>query len=372
MRIVLLGASGNAGRRIAMLLGPGLASHDEVVLAGRDREKLAATRAVVHGPAATTTAVVDATRPAEVRGLVAGADLVVVTVSRPDLVGGLARTVLDAGADWFDTLLSTQAKWDAWRVLGPEIERRGNCFVTDGGFHPGLPATMVRWAASQLDELTEADVVGAMRLDWLADTLADSTVAEMVDEFADFDMTSWIDGARRRVRWSQCPTVDFGPPIGRKTCVPMPLVEMDALPALFPSLWRCGFYIGGFSPAMDYLALPVLTLMGKVPALRQATIKATRWSMGRLASYPPPHRLVVRLDARGRRNGTPSTATVRVAGGDAYLLTAAPAVACIRGMLDGTLRKPGLHLQAHLVDPAPFLADLAGFGLEVETRVGPG
>lgn len=372
MRIVLLGASGNAGRRIAALLGPGLASHDEVVLAGRDREKLSATRGIIRGPAEVSTAVVDATRPAEVRSLVVGADLVVVTVSRPDLVGGLARAVLEAGADWFDTLLSTRAKWDAWRVLGPEIERRGSCFVTDGGFHPGLPAAMVRWAASRLDELTEADVLGAMRLDWLADTLADSTVAEMVDEFADFEMTSWIDGRRRKVRWSQCPTVDFGPPIGEKTCAPMPLVEMDALPAMFPGLRRCGFYIGGFSPAMDYLALPVLTVMGKVPALREATIKATRWSMGRLASYPPPHRLVVRLDAKGQLNATPATASIVVAGDDGYLLTAAPAVACIRRVLDGTIRAPGLHMQAHLVDPDPFLADLAGFGLEVETRIGRG
>lgn len=367
MKVVLLGASGNAGREIARLLVPSLASEDEVVLAGRDPGKLSVTRAVVSGPARVSVAVVDVTRGAEVGDAVAGADLVVVTVSRPDLVGELARTVLDAGADWFDTLLSTEAKWEALRALEPEILGSGRCFVTDGGFHPGLPAALVRWAGGQLDELIEADVVGAMRMDWRADTLADSTVSEMVGEFTHFDMTTWVDGERRKLRWSQCPTIDFGPPIGRKTCVPMPLVEMDALPEMFPGLRRSGFYIGGFSPAMDYVALPVLMAMSEVPALRPATIRLTRWSMRRLASYPPPHRLVVRLDARGQRQGRPATATVSVGGDDGYLLTAAPAVSCIRGMLDGSIRRPGLHLQAHLVDPEPLLADLRAFGLQVET-----
>lgn len=151
----------------------------------------------------------------------------------------------------------------------------------------------------------------------------------------------------------------------------MPLVEMDALPSMFPGLRRCGFCIGGFSPAMDYVALPILMVMSKVTALRWATIGLTRWSMGRLASYPPPHRLVVRLDARGQRNRVPATATVSVGGDDGYLLTAAPAVSCIHRMLDGSIRSPGLHLQAHLVDPEFLLADLSAFGLVVETRIEP-
>jgi saccharopine dehydrogenase (NAD+, L-lysine-forming) len=370
MRVVMLGASGNAGREIAVLLAPGLAAGDELVLAGRDPAKLRRTREAVAGPAQVGTASVDATDAAAVRALVTGADLVVVTVSRPDLVGDLARIVLDAGADWFDTLLSTPTKLKALRALSGEVRGRGRCFVTDGGFHPGVPAALVRWAAGQLDEPVEADVVAAMRMDWRAATLADSTVAEMLEEFTDFDLVAWVDGRPRRLRWQECPRVDFGPPIGVKSCVPMPLAEMDALPRLYPGLRRCGFYIGGFGFAMDYLALPVLMAMAKAPRLRPATHRLARWSFARLASSPPPHRLVLRLDARGTRAGAPATASVSVSGDDGYLLTAAPAVACLRGMLDGSLRRPGLHLQAHLVEPEGFLRDLAGLGLTVETAVG--
>lgn len=366
-RIVALGASGNAGREIAVLLGPGLTVSDELVLAGRDPAKLARTAEAVVSPATVTTAQVDVADQDGVRELVAGANLVVVTASRPDLVADLARIVLDAGADWFDTMLSTPKKLAPLRALSGEITDRRCCFVTDGGFHPGLPAVLVRWAAGRLDQLVEADVLAAMRMDWQVDTLADSTVAEMIDEFTNFDLLAWVDGQRRRVRMRECPTLDFGPPIGTKACVPMPLAEMGALPELYPDLRRCGFYVGGFSPAMDYLALPVLMAMARIRALRPAALRFGRWSVRWLASYPPPHRLVVRLDAVGIRDARAATASVLVQGEDGYLLTAAPAVACLRGILDGSIRRPGLHSQAHLVDPEPFLRDLAALGLNVRT-----
>jgi saccharopine dehydrogenase (NAD+, L-lysine-forming) len=369
MRIVAIGASGNAGRAISNLLAPGLAAGDELVLAGRNTERLDRARSEITADAKVSTAVVDVADTAGIRALVAGADLVIVTASRPDLVGSLAREVLDAGADWFDTLLSSPAKLAALRALEPEITAAGRCFVTDGGFHPGLPAVLVRWAAEQLDEVVEGDVMGGMRIDWQADTVAESTIEEMLEEFTHFDLSAWIDGERRAVRWAECPTVDFGEPIGRKLTVPMPLAEMDELPVRYPSLRRCGFYICGFGPAMDFLVLPILMVMGRIRWLRRPAIRLTRWSMRRLASSPPPHRLVVQTEVVGQRSGRVATASAKVSGVDGYLLTAAPAVACLRRVLDGETRIPGLHLQAHLVPPGPFLADLAVFGLNVETSV---
>ncbi|HQY99122.1 MAG TPA: saccharopine dehydrogenase NADP-binding domain-containing protein [Propionicimonas sp.] len=369
MRIVLLGASGNAGREIARLLSPSLGAGDQLVLAGRDPGRLAATAAVVSGPAAVLIEQVDATVDEEVRRLVAGATLVVVTASVPERIGALARMVAEAGADWMDTLLSSPAKLAALRALEPELRANGCCFVTDGGFHPGLPAAMVRWAGGRLDDLETADVYGGMRLDWRAETLAGSTVAEMLHEFDHFDLVTWIDGTNRKLKMSECPKVDFGPPIGAKTCVPMPLAEMDLLPKLYPTLNRSGFYIAGFSPAMDYVALPILMAMLKVPALHPLAARFTRWSFRRLASYPPPHRMVLRLDATGLLDGSPATASIEVAGDDGYFMTAAPVVACLRRLLDGSVRLPGLWLQAHVVPAETYFADLADLGLAVTTEL---
>lgn len=376
MRIVALGASGHAGRAIVELLAPRLRAGDELVLAGRDAARLGSARDALLGatPAVVSTATVDVEDLPAVRELVAGARLVIVTVSRPDLVGRLARIVLDAGADWVDTMLSTPGKHAELKALASEIEFRGRRFVTDGGFHPGLPAVLVRWAAGRLDEIVDADVYAGLRTDWHADTVADSTVAEMLDEFADFDMVAFVDGTRRRLRWSECPSVDFGPPIGRQTCVPTALTELDALPARYPSLRRCGFYISGFGPAMDYLALPVIMALSKVRLLRRPTIRLTRWSMGRLATSPPPHRLVLRLTASGIVDGRPTTAEISVSGEDGYRLTAAPVVACLSQLREAASggAAPGLYLLAHVVDPEPFLDDLVALGLEVFREVSTG
>jgi saccharopine dehydrogenase (NAD+, L-lysine-forming) len=369
MRIVILGASGNAGREIARLLTPTLTADDEVVLAGRSRERLALTAGQCSGPAAIRVEIADAQDDDAVRRLVAGARLVIVTVSLPERLPALARIVADAGADWFDTLLSTRTKVAALRALEPQLLDDGLCFVTDGGFHPGLPAAMVRWAARRIDALESAVVYGGMRLDWRAETLADSTVTEMLTEFSDFDMVTYVDGAWRALKWSQCPKVDFGPPIGRKDCVPMYLAEMDSLPTDHPTLRRCGFYVGGFSPLMDYLALPVIMGMAKLPALGKVTTSLTRWSFQHLASQRPPHGLAVRLEASGLHAGRPAEVRLEISGDDGYLLTAAPAVSCIRHVLDGSGRRPGLWLQAHLVDPDVLLADLAACGLAVRTEL---
>lgn len=365
MRIVILGASGNAGRAIAGLLGPTLDASDELVLVGRSPGKLAATREAVATPARVSTERVDLADPAATRAALDGAGLVVVTTGRPDLVGPLARAALDAGADWFDTLLSTATKLDALRDLEPRISGSGRCFVTDGGFHPGLPAVLVRRAAEQLDTLESADVMAGLRIDWRAETLADSTVDEMLDEFSSFDMVTWVDGAPHRLRWSQCPRVDFGPPIGSQMVVPMPLAEMDELPERYPGLRRCGFYITGFGPVVDNLVLPVVMVLLKLPRLRPWARRLVRWSLSGIGAVPPPHRLVLLLDATGRRAGEPAGVRVSVAGEDGYLLTAAPAVACLRQMMDPGRRRPGLHLQGHFVEPSMTLAALAGWGLEV-------
>lgn len=53
MRIVMLGASGNAGGTLAALLGPSLVTEDHLVLAGRSLQRLEGTRGRVATAAET-------------------------------------------------------------------------------------------------------------------------------------------------------------------------------------------------------------------------------------------------------------------------------------------------------------------------------
>jgi len=54
---------------------------------------------------------------------------------------------------------------------------------------------------------------------------------------------------------------------------------------------------------------------------------------------------------------------------DSYVITAAPAVACLLPYLEGNLRKPGLWRQATLVEPVRFFEDLARFGVQVKMEI---
>lgn len=368
MRIVVIGASGNAGSAIARLLARELGRDDELVLAGRAPDKLATTASMVDqaaGRPIARTERIDAGDERQIRTLVEGARLVVMTASVPHLVPRLARAAMEAGADWFDTLLSGKVKRDGLRTLAPEISRRGLCFVTDGGFHPGLPAAMVRWAAKQVEHLERAEVFAALRIDWKAGTLAPSTIDELLDEFMAFDMKTLIDGERRILRMTEMPKVDFGEPIGSRFCLPMPLDEMDNLPHIFPSLRTAGFFIAGFHPVMDWGVLPVIMAMNRIPPLRSAAARLLRWSLDRLGGAEPPHALVIRLDAHGRNDGKAVATGMTIRGDDGYFVTAVPAVACIRRMLDGSARRPGLWHQAYLVPPDIYFEDVRSLGLDV-------
>ena len=50
---------------------------------------------------------------------------------------------------------------------------------------------------------------------------------------------------------------------------------------------------------------------------------------------------------------------------DGYLLTAVPVVACLFQYLDGSVRNPGLHFQANVVEPKRFFRDLQMMGIDV-------
>jgi len=56
---------------------------------------------------------------------------------------------------------------------------------------------------------------------------------------------------------------------------------------------------------------------------------------------------------------------VSVAHDDGYAITAIPVVATLLQYLDGSVRKPGLWLMGHVVDPVRLVADMDSLGARV-------
>jgi len=368
-KILVLGGYGTTGTTLSELL---LQYGDaEIVLAGRTREKGEKAAAALNArfPARVTARVADAADAASLARAFDGIDLVAVAASVLVHAGNVAEAALNAGADYFDLLLSAAAKFDALERLRPRIESEGRCFITDGGIHPGLSAAMIRALAPAFGRLERADVGALLRADWNAYAFQIDTIYEFADELKDYRIEALRDGVWTKLAWRDAMrSFDFGPPYGDERCAIMFMEELQRLPEQIPALRDCAFYVSGFNPVVDNVLMPLgVGVMRLSPrTLGRPYARLLAWALRKYGR--PPYGVVWQVEAEGEMAGGAASAGLRLAHPDGYWLTAAAAAACLRQWLDGSLREPGVHLQALAVDPARLLRDLQGMGAQLAGR----
>lgn len=367
-RLVILGGYGNTGLPLARLL---LAATDlHLILAGRSlaRAQAAADQLNAGFPGSRVIgAHADAADARSLRAVFTGVPLVVVASSTAAHAATVAQAALDSGCDYFDLQFSA-AKLAALQALAPALARAGRCFITEGGFHPGLPAVMVRAVAPRFDRLEAARIGSVIKLDWARLQLSDATVEEFVGEFRDFQSQQFKAGRWQPAGWRDLirpTTMDFGRVWGRQPVMPMFLEELRALPEQYPALQAAGFFVGGFNWLVDWLLSPLLVAGLKLAPRRglRPLARLLRWGLNTFSR--PPYGTLLQLEAAGQAGGAPLQVTLTIAHPDGYELTAIAAAACLLQYLDGDLAAPGLWLQGQVVEPRRFLRDLDRLGAEV-------
>ncbi len=364
--ILILGGYGNAGLTIARLL----VSNKQVgiILAGRNGEQ--ARRAAEQLNAEFQTDCVSglqvnaASKESLIRAF-RQVGLVVVASSTIEFTQIVAEAALEAGIDYFDIQIAAAAKHQALEALRERILSSGRCFITDGGYRPGIPAAMVRYAATQIPGLESAPVASVFQVNWKEREFASSTAAEFGDELKSFNRLVLKNGAWQPGKMSEMLKVDFGEPFGHKYCMPMFLEEFRPLPEFIPSLTETGFYSAGFGGVVDYLIVPLVFILLAIAPNRSRKLIARLVEWGLKRTTHPPYGAVLQMKARGANRSLDMT----IFHEDSYILTAAPAVACLLQYLDGSLQKPGLWRQATLVEPIRFFEDLARFGVQVKQEM---
>lgn len=373
-RILLLGGYGNTGRALAPLL---LQETDvNLVLAGRNvlkAESAAAELNTRFDGQRVSSVYADASKPDSLKPALINIDLLLVVSSTSQFSGQVAAAALEVGVDYYDVLYSTH-KTDVLKSLVKEIESAGRCFITEGGFHPGLPATMIRYAAPQFDHMESANVGSVIKIDWSSLDVSRSTVEELVSEFVDFQNLSYQDGEWKSagmLSWIIPKWMDFGREFGRQYCIPMFLEEMRPIPDLYPGLEETGFFVGGFNWFVDWFISPLVMVMVKISPQRGVEIGASlmRWGLDNFSK--PPYGTLLKLEARGIQGGEQKSLAVIICHEDGYMITAIPVAACLLQYLDGSIRKPGLWLQALVVEPERFMNDMERMGLEVRDHSQP-
>jgi hypothetical protein len=369
--IMILGGYGNTGLPIARLLLT--YSSTDIVIAGRNLNKAEATAAELNTEydcERINACRVDASSPESLVDGLIGIDLLVVASSTAQYADLVARAAINCGSDYFDVQYST-GKLEALRSLQKQIEERGLCFITDGGFHPGLPAALVRYGAASFDRLNKAVVGSVIQINWSSLEFSSSTIDELVSEFANFKNLVFKDGKWQPggvLSWIIPRWFVFPHGFGRRYCVPMYLEEMRPLPERYPDLAETGFYVGGFNWFTDWFITPLtmfLPRIFKASGMRLSGL-IMEWSLKKFSR--PPYGTLLKLEAEGLRNSQEKALEVSVFHQDGYALTAIPATACILQYLDGTIRSPGLFYQALAVEPARFINDMQRMGAEITRR----
>jgi hypothetical protein len=378
-KFLILGGYGNTGRPLAELL---LQETDvTLVIAGRNTKKAQALAASLNERFAgerVRSEYIDASDPAILRGAFSGVDMVVVASSTVEYTGQVAGAALESGVDYFDVLFSAK-KIAILQAMAPQIEEAGLCFITDGGFHPGLPAALIRRLAQEFDRLERARVGSVIKIDWNPLDITSATMDEFVGEFMDFQTLVYRDGHWRKSSFLSMMkpvyidfTSEIGPNFGRQYCIPMFLEEMRAIPELYPGIKETGFLVGGFNWFVDWFLSPIIMV-----ALKLGPQRAIR-PMGRLMLWglrrfgKPPYGTLLKAEVQGQKGAETLTAETILYHEDGYAFTAIPAAACLLQYLDGSIRRPGLWLQANVVEPGRMMIDMERMGIQIQYRGGPG
>jgi saccharopine dehydrogenase (NAD+, L-lysine-forming) len=365
VRIVILGGYGYAGRALVPLLLQETSAN--LVIAGRslDKAQNAArewNERFAGGRVAGVRA--DAADGESLRVAFTAADLVVVASSSVAYAATVARTAVEAGIDYFDIQYAAQ-KLPVLRALAEDIRRAGRCFVTEAGFHPGLPSALVRYAAARIERLERAVVASV--LNQRGGIVYSGGADELVESFRDYKAMVYRDGAWRVLSaWNPYRRIQFEGGFGARRCVPLPLEEMRSLPETMPGLRETGFYVSGLNWFADWVVSPlVMALLWLLP--RSGAKPAGRllcWSSRFFLR--PPFGIALQVQAEGLEGGAARALTVLLTHEDGYAFTAIPVVACLLQVLDGSRRSPGLHLMGHLVEPVRLLADMRRMGIRIE------
>ncbi len=358
--IVILGGYGATGRLLAKYL---LTQTDaNIVLAGRNPDKAQALADALGNPRVSIRQV-DASDETSLRTALRGGTLCLVAAPTTHHAETVIRACLAAGVDYLDVQFSS-AKLKFLYAAEDEIKKAGRCFVTEAGYHPGLPAFMVRFAASKLDIIESAITAGYLNV---GPTLPyTEAVDELMEAFINYEAQVFKDGAWTNPKQWSTIKFDFGGGIGVRACYSMYFEELRRLPEMYPSLKDVGFYISGSNWIADLLITPIVMLGLKLAPKRglRPLGKLMWWGM---RQSRPPYQVIIAVEAKGLKNGAPAKVHAQVGHPDGYELTAIPVVAYLKQYLDGSARKPGLHMMGQVAEPTRLFEDMERMGANIAT-----
>lgn len=368
MKVVVLGAAGAVAGEVARQLA---ARHGEVEIVLADRDLAGATKLAEE--IAAIAVQVDASDPASLAQVVAGAGLVVNGVGPFHRFGlTVARACVEAGAHYVDVCDEYDVAADmlADAELEAKAKAAGVTVLTGMGSAPGVTNLAAKWAADRLDEAHSAEVVLAVPyvVD-LGTTINDHMLHSMSGE-----VLQHLDGQLAEVRpWESPRRIEFREPFAAVDAGWMGHPEGVTMPRFIDGLKHAAVRFAWFEPEgvelwKTYERLGLCS--DEVP--EGLSISPRRYlaaymssAQGRKALKLKSSRMpgsVWQVRVEGARDGVPTVVEIeghirydRPNRPPAAGLTAIPAALGVLEVLEGRVTRRGVVAPEGCIEAEPFI-----------------
>ena len=362
--MLILGGYGGVGRSLSRLILK--ETNVNLIIAGRRKAKADEFTGILnkeYDGDRVSARYADASKFGSLAEAFPGTDMVIVTASATEYIEDIARAALGAGCDYLDILVR-QKNVSILRRLAPDIKKTGRLFITQAGFHPGLPAVFIRQAASYFDDYQKAVIGMVMN----ARFERPESTHEIIHEIGEASVEIYKEGKWQKADYKDAIEMDFGPKFGLKQCYPLQMEEIRTLPQML-GLEETGVYVAGFNWFVDNFVFPLTVVFQKIRKGMGVNFlgKIMRWGVNTFS--PPELGVVFVLEAAGAKEDKPTKVKIIAEHSDPYHFTSAPVVACLKQYLDGSIYEPGLYLMGNVVDCQRVMNDLENMALQIKTQV---
>ena len=356
--ILVLGGYGSTGKVFCQYLLKETSAN--VVIGGRKIEKaeeLANKLKREFPQDRISTQYVDASDAESLRKAFVNIDFVLVASTTAKWAKQIAELALEANIDYLDVYFQ-QDVYPILETLKQQITDAGRCFITQSGFHPGMPAAYVREGAQYFDKYEKAIVAFAMNVR----VEKSESVYELLEAFLDYKPEIYQNGEWKIGTFNDTIMIDYGNQFGVKASMSLDLIELRPLPKMY-GLQEAGVYTTGFNWFVDYIFFPLFMMSQAVKKKSLWRFFAWLFVFGINNFSSNKEGVVMLLQAEGEKDGKRRKVKIISEHDNAYDFTVIPVVACLKQLFTGSLNKPGLWMMGHLVDTSKLFTDMEKMGV---------
>ncbi len=361
-KILILGGYGGVGKSLSRLILKELDS--ELIIAGRRKDQ--ADRFVnilnqEYPNRAIAARYADATNKKSLVEAFKGIKLIIVTATTPNYIKQIAEAALKNQCDYLDILVHSNVI-SSLKSLEPYIETSNLTYITQAGFHPGLPAVFIRQASKYFEQYDKSIIAMAMNARFEKPESTHEIIQICEEEPEIFKNEHWI-----KAEYKDAIKIDFGKQFGIKNCYALQMEEIKPLPPFY-GIKEAGVYVAGFNWFVDYIVFPIILLFQKIKKGLGLNFlgKLMYWGVNTFSSSNQGVTFV--LEAEGKKKGKPLSVKICAEHEDPLFFTAAPVVACLKQYLSGDI-KPGLCLMGNAVDNECLMSELEKLGINIQTEI---